>query len=620
VRTILPLLGLALLLASPVFAAAPERAWTVMVYMAADNDLEPFALDNLKEMLAAGGGPQVNLLILADRGQAYATGGVGGLDGWKGARLLRADKGALTRLADWGDTDMGDPATLARFISWSLTECPARRTALVFWDHGGAWAGFGADESHGSLLTLDGLEKGLAAGLSAARRPGLDLVGFDACLMADFETMARLRPYAAFYLGSEEVEPGHGWDYGSLSVIASNPSAGPVELGKALIAGFMRKAAAQKTQARACLSLVDLGRLPALEKAMLGFAGAARAGIGANAPELGRGADSALAFGKAGSPGQDAHLVDIGALARAVESNDPDLKPQCDALLAALSSCVAAREAGSLLKESTGISVYFPNRRKLYSADYERWGYPGWRDLLSSYFKASAAAPADAVPIFKAKDNQGALTVEKDGLSLAGTLAPGGARNVVDAWFAYGIQEDSLTVLLGDSPAAVDTATGRVSGFWDRTLLILRQGSKETYGYLSETEAEDGQTLYSVPFAYFKDGRTGSDDYDYVYMDVTVDSDGAVVSSTLYTDSENGLSGELSPRKGSVLVPLVEVVGEDGESDMEMTEDWGFNAADWRSIELDYEEIEGGSTVYLELNAYNADDNGDWLYAEGVVK
>jgi hypothetical protein len=588
-----------------------------MVYMSADNDLEPFALDNLRQMCEAVACPQANLVILADRGGNYSTQGVGNLPGWTGARLLLAAGGSLTALADWGDADMGDPATLSRFISWSLTEYPARRTALVFWDHGGAWSGFGVDESHSSLLTPDRLEKGIGDGLAAARLPALDLVGFDACLMADFETMARLRKCAAYYLGSEELEPGHGWDYGSLSLLATHPDAGPVELGKAIIRGFMARAAREKTQGQATLSLVDLSRFAQLEKAVTQFTSAARKGIGRMAPDLGRGAETALAFGRAGSSAQDSHMVDIGGLMKAVAKASPDLAVECGAVNAALASCVVAREAGKLVKDSTGISIYFPNRKKLYNAEYEKMGHAAWGALLSSYFTAGAAASRDAVPKFKAVDNEGTMRVEDEGLSLRGKLE--GARNIVDAWFAYGLVEGDVTVLLGDAPADVAEKDGTVEGFWDGTILTLRQGKRETYGYLSISDTDEGQTLYSVPFAYYADGKVGPDDYQYAYMDITTDADDEVLSSILYVESDDGMTGELSPRKGSVLVPLVEVVGEDGESEMEMTEDWGFKAADWRSIELDYEEIEKGSEVYLELNAYNANDDGDWLYAQGVV-
>jgi hypothetical protein len=596
-------------------AAAAPKSWTVLIYMAADNDLEEFAMDALRQMASIGANPQVNVVILADRGGTHSIQGAGGLSAWKGAKVLLGGKGYFYTLADWGRADMGDPATLAKFLSWGIAKYPASHYALIFWDHGGAWNGFGIDETHSSTLTLDKLEKGIGGGLSSAHLAQLDLVGFDACLMADFESIARLRKYAAYYLGSEALEPGHGWDYKSFSALDANPSIGPLELGKAVASGFMRKAAREKTQGQATLSMVDLAKFADLENAVGDFAEAAREGMSGFAPDLGRVAGTALAFGRAGGNSEDAHMVDLGALVTAAAKNNPALADRCAAVLSSLSQAVVIREAGNLVKDSTGISIYFPNRRKEYDANYDRWGHPAWRALLDAYYDAGAAASPEGTPAFQATDNQGTMRVEKDGLSLEGTLLNG--QGVVDAWFAYGLVEKDQTVLLGDSQAEVSD-DGTVKGFWNKTILTLRQGRRGTYGYLSTSDAHDGETLYSVPFAYYADNKVGVDDYQYAYLDMVTDSKDKVISSTLYGESADGMMGELSPRKGSRLVPLVEVVGPDGESRMEMTEEWGFDAADWHSIQMDCAELDETSEVYLELNAVNANDEGDWLYDQGV--
>eukprot|EP00879_Flechtneria_rotunda_P026132 GHRR01027837.1.p1 GENE.GHRR01027837.1~~GHRR01027837.1.p1 ORF type:complete len:184 (-),score=53.04 GHRR01027837.1:485-1036(-) len=41
----------------------------------------------------------------------------------------------------------------------------------------------------------------------------LDIIGFDACLMAMYEVATSLAPFARHLLVSELLEPGHGWDY-----------------------------------------------------------------------------------------------------------------------------------------------------------------------------------------------------------------------------------------------------------------------------------------------------------------------------------------------------------------------------------------------------------------------
>gem|GEM_PF-3887175 len=42
--------------------------WTVMIYMAADNDLEPYAISDFLELSSVGSSSSVNILVQLDRG------------------------------------------------------------------------------------------------------------------------------------------------------------------------------------------------------------------------------------------------------------------------------------------------------------------------------------------------------------------------------------------------------------------------------------------------------------------------------------------------------------------------------------------------------------------------
>lgn len=57
-------------------------AWTVLVYMAADNNLEKYAIDDLNEMLAAKISDDVQLVVQIDRASGFYELGVGGLASW----------------------------------------------------------------------------------------------------------------------------------------------------------------------------------------------------------------------------------------------------------------------------------------------------------------------------------------------------------------------------------------------------------------------------------------------------------------------------------------------------------------------------------------------------------
>src|SRR5690606_22703317 len=153
-----------------------------------------------------------------------------------------------TELQDLGEGNMGDPATLADFIAYGLENYPADRGALDVWDHGGAWPGFGPDDSHGVVLTLPEIAQGLQGGLARAGRQELTMIGFDACLMATYEVAMITRPFGEYLLASEELEPGHGWDYAALRVLRDDPSTDPVTLGRAIADGFQAQAAANGEQ------------------------------------------------------------------------------------------------------------------------------------------------------------------------------------------------------------------------------------------------------------------------------------------------------------------------------------------------------------------------------------
>ena len=75
-------LVIGVLLVQPAVAASAYRAhpapaqndmadWTVMIYMAGDNDLEGFALGDLNEMEFSGSTPQVNIVAQLDRSELY---------------------------------------------------------------------------------------------------------------------------------------------------------------------------------------------------------------------------------------------------------------------------------------------------------------------------------------------------------------------------------------------------------------------------------------------------------------------------------------------------------------------------------------------------------------------
>jgi hypothetical protein len=70
-KRIVFLVALFLILGFSLVQAQTPAEWTFMVYMAADNDLEPFAINDLLEMQAVGSSDDVNIVVQVDRAEGY---------------------------------------------------------------------------------------------------------------------------------------------------------------------------------------------------------------------------------------------------------------------------------------------------------------------------------------------------------------------------------------------------------------------------------------------------------------------------------------------------------------------------------------------------------------------
>ena len=166
-------------------SSAGAGSWTVLTYSIADTDLEPYMMVDVDEMGQVGSSENLSIVALVDRAADYSSDPVLGLDDWAGGKLLEINEGSATELEDLGDVNTGDPAVLADFITRGIEEYPADNYALIISDHGASWPGVGGDESSDyDSLSLSEIDDALATGLDAAGVDKLDLLGFDACLMA----------------------------------------------------------------------------------------------------------------------------------------------------------------------------------------------------------------------------------------------------------------------------------------------------------------------------------------------------------------------------------------------------------------------------------------------------
>ncbi|HEX8069856.1 MAG TPA: clostripain-related cysteine peptidase [Pyrinomonadaceae bacterium] len=115
---------------------------------------------------------------------------------------------------DDGETDTADPATLFDFISWTKDNLPAKRYMLVLAGHAaGIEDGFLLKDENppGSMKFAELLE--VLRQVRDGLKMKLDILGFDACLMTMAEICHELRGYAELVVGSQGFVPNPGWPY-----------------------------------------------------------------------------------------------------------------------------------------------------------------------------------------------------------------------------------------------------------------------------------------------------------------------------------------------------------------------------------------------------------------------
>jgi len=226
--------------------AGTGAAWTFMVYLCGDNNLEDAGILDFLELASVGSTSQVNIVVMMDRCPGYDT----SYDNWTDTRRGRVDRGDVPS-ASWGEgmgeINMGLPESLSSFVVWSAQTFPANHYALVLWDHGSGWdkrlaPGAKAvcfdDSSGNNALHMEELEAALQTAVAALGRP-IDLIGFDACLMGMAEVAYQIRNYGEVMIGSEELEPAYGWPYHLvLETLTAEPSISARNIGKCIVNSY----------------------------------------------------------------------------------------------------------------------------------------------------------------------------------------------------------------------------------------------------------------------------------------------------------------------------------------------------------------------------------------------
>lgn len=600
-------------------AAGDGADWTVMVYVMGDNDLEPFAIQDLLEMSAVGSTDRVNIVALVDRHPAYINEAVGPVEEFEDTRSLYIGPESIESSSELGELNLGDPETLASFIEAGVSDYPAERYAVVLWNHGAPWTGMGPDESNGSdILDLAEINAGFTEGLARAGLDSIDLIGFDACLMASYEVATTVADHGDFMLASEELEPGHGWNYEALQLLVDNPEYSAVDLGQAIIDGFVGQAQVNNTEEEITLSLLDLRVMGSVEQALDQLAQPLMANPIAAAPILAQARTASLTFGSNPDPTLDSHQIDLGNLVQHLGNADSLLVVPAKQLERALDQLVVATASGPATTGATGVSIYFP-----VFAEHFRQGYlflediPVWPELLTSYYTAGEALPEAEQASFDNSEGEAQYFFDEDGLNIFDLFNAVAEGNIVAAKIQYGIldESDDSIIFIGEEPGEVsDDGSGIAAAIYDLTVLTISDGEDTDFAYLDlEIDAENELLLIDVPLWYVppEDFETDDPPRD-VVLSLVTDLDGNVLSEVYYLIGPDGTVGELNADPNGLIFPVVLNQYPDGTSEWLTLSEQGL-WANLPDLQYNLDPLEAGTWLYAELVIYDFSGNSDYV-------
>lgn len=275
-----------------------KKSWTIMIYIAADNDLNYFAWKNLKQMELIGSNENINIIVQLN------TPGNNTTKRYivkKGKRILMQEQKNIQE-----KFNSGSYHTLINFAAWAAHDFPADNYALILWNHGtGAIdphfgrsinpadlfylnptnnkfeidrgisyvtliyneiyrniktdgkRGICFDDTFKSYISNRDLEAALSEIVSKVfNGKKLSLIGFDACLMSMVEVSSICKNYTEFFIGSQELEYGAGWKYDEVLEPFNKQTLTPKEFAQHIVVSYEK--AYQKYINDYTLSAMDL--------------------------------------------------------------------------------------------------------------------------------------------------------------------------------------------------------------------------------------------------------------------------------------------------------------------------------------------------------------------------
>ena len=522
-----------------------DQTWSIYWYLCG-SDLETnfgCATTDLAEMEQVDLPANVNIIIQTGGAKEWQNDTISAN---KIQRWLYNSEG-LQLIDEQSAENMGDPETLTDFLTYAHDNYPADREAVIFWNHGGGTTGGVAfDENYYyDSLSLNEISESFEEVWDGEK---IELVGFDACLMATIDVAAVLEPYANYMVASQELEPGAGWDYtGWISALAKDPGMDGADLGIAICNTYFDYYDDEDCSEQVTQSVINLQKVGPLLEAYEAFGQEALTEMTENPEffaEIGREARSSENYGGNTPESGYGNMMDLGHFARKTAW----ILPSAQEVLDALDDCVVYNVAGTYRPEATGLSCYYSysanvvdflgyiNQGTGTSFKY-LYAYGLAQQYLSMFGGYLGQLGIGDLPeketVYTMGWDDHPISVNDDGCILL-DLGPDASSVLTDINFQFFMFEDDDLVYLGvDDEMYFDWENGQ---FWD--------GFMGSWGaldghivYMELTQSAEDYNLYAVPILI--------DDEEYI-LQVAYDfteSKWEILGAMLATD-ESGMGGK----------------------------------------------------------------------------
>jgi len=381
--------------------AKQPKKWLFMNYIAADCNLKRSMLKAVDDMEMVGSDDNTDIVAMIDAGP-----GPNPLDGaWEGARTFYVThdetSGKINSevLRDHGaHVDMSSPDTLREFLTDTMKRFPAEHVALIMSDHGGGFTGAMADDTDGGFMPVPGLRKAVEEAEKATGKK-IDIIGFNACLMADVQVAYELKDCADIMLASEESQFVPGWSF--QPILSRSIDASIEKLQRALsdrinitpeaFAKLVVEINKEHQKQVPTFSATDLKKIDGLARAVDGLAEAL---IGTKEKlEVKNAIMRTGGYGDGWAPYGDMH--DLRFLARMIEReiSDPKVKEAAKAVKESFEKAIMANEADpTKYGTSYGLHIYAPTA----AAPNMGYGYDDLRFAKDTKWAEAALSAANA--------------------------------------------------------------------------------------------------------------------------------------------------------------------------------------------------------------------------------